>query len=765
MDDLTPSQRTAVEHAEGPLLVLAGPGSGKTRVITRRIARLIERGVDPRSILAITFTNKAAAEMAGRVAALVPGCRVNVGTFHRFCARLLRGHASAAGIQSNYTIYDTGDQQRLVRQIQNDLGIDPVSYSPASVLNRISRAKNDLLTAEDFARRFQERVGDHWEGVVAAVYPEYQRRLLEANAVDFDDLLLHVAVLLSENSELRGDLDERYRYVLVDEYQDTNAAQYRIVAALSVDHRNLCVTGDPDQSIYGWRGARIDNILRFEQDFPNAAVVRLQENFRSTKCILRAADSLISHNRIRKHKTLVTDNEEGEPVDLLCFQNARHEAETIAEEMLRLHAAGERTWADFAVVYRVNALSRETELALMRRGIPYQVAAGVAFYERAEVKDVLAYLRLTENRADAAAFLRIVNTPVRGIGKTTQDRLVRWARAQRLGLLEAAARADEHPELKRRPVAALRKFAALIHGLSLAEAGSTEQLVRDAVERSEYTRGWDESEPDQQRLANVEELVSAARQYDEAAGDDATLGGFLETTALVNEQDSLDDDAGKVTLLTLHSAKGLEFPVVYIVGVEQGLVPHERSIQHGDPREIEEERRLLFVGMTRAEHRLALTMAASRDVHGRPLRTIPSNFLNEMSLRFVDHAGLLSGGAQPAPRDWDEAHEPSPDEFGDLGHTEDAAAVGRAPRPTPSGVSTARLMTGADLLHGTRTAVELPPGFHVGMLVRHPRYGLGRVVATSGISTRRTVTVEFESDARRETFVAAKCALQPVGPR
>lgn len=777
MDDLTPSQRAAVEHAEGPLLVLAGPGSGKTRVITRRIARLIERGVDPRSILAITFTNKAAGEMAERVACLVPGCRVNVGTFHRFCAKLLRIHAEAVGLRANFTIYDTADQQRLMRQVLHDCGIDPVSYSPATVLHHISRAKNDLITADDFARRYESRVGDHWEATVARVYPEYQRRLSEANAADFDDLLLHVAVLLLENPELRGDLDERYRYILVDEYQDTNAAQYRIIQALSVDYPNLCATGDPDQSIYGWRGARIDNILRFEQDFPSAAVVRLQENFRSTKAILRAADSLISHNRLRKHKTLITDNDEGEAVDLFVFQNARHEAESIADEMLRLHESGERNWSDFAVIYRVNALSRAWEEALRSRQIPYQVAAGFAFYERAEIKDVLAYLRLIENPSDAAAFLRVVNTPVRGIGRTTQERLVQWARRERMNLLEAADRAGDHPELKPRAAKALRRFAALIHELAsqAAQGAPVEQLVRETIERSEYTRGWNdnESETDRQRLANVQELVAAARQYDEAAGDEATLGGFLETTALVNEQDNLNDSAGKVTLLTLHSAKGLEFPVVYIVGVEQGLIPHERSIRHGDPHELEEERRLLFVGMTRAQERLALTMAVNRDVRGRPMRTIPSDFLNEMQLRFVDRSGTF-GGSWPREIWDDDAHAPPPEddpaiedaelryEESDARPTRESSEAGaaRAGSVAPFG-----LMTGADLLNGTRTAIELPPPFEVGMTVRHPQYGLGRIVATSGATARRTVTVEFEGDDQRRTFIAARSPLQPVGLR
>ncbi|MCA9113111.1 MAG: UvrD-helicase domain-containing protein, partial [Planctomycetaceae bacterium] len=381
MDDLTPSQRQAVSHIDGPLLVLAGPGSGKTRVVTRRIAHLVESGVPPSQILAITFTNKAAEEMSERVKAILPAARVWVSTFHRFCARLLRRHAWVVGLESNYTILDTGDQKTAMRRVMHDLDLDPVHYTPDRIAWHISTAKNDLVTAEMYARRYEEQIGDHWQATVARVYPAYQKWLLDSNAVDFDDLLLHVAVMLAEHEELRNDLDERFRYVLVDEYQDTNIAQYQIVRALSQQFPNLCVTGDPDQSIYGWRGARIANILRFEQDYPDAKVIRLEDNFRSTRAILRSADALITHNTQRKDKRLITQNPEGESVKLLRFPDSHLEADGIARQIREQVEAGEREWTDFAIFYRVNALSRQLENALMRHRVPFQVAAGVAFYD------------------------------------------------------------------------------------------------------------------------------------------------------------------------------------------------------------------------------------------------------------------------------------------------------------------------------------------------------------------------------------------------
>ncbi|MBW3540134.1 MAG: UvrD-helicase domain-containing protein [Planctomycetes bacterium] len=781
--DLTARQWEAIDHLEGPLLVLAGPGSGKTRVITRRIARMVERGVDPRSILAITFTNKAAGEMQSRVAELLPGRRIWVSTFHKFCARVLRGRAEAVGLAPGFSIYDTADQRGLVRDVLAELEFDPVHYPTGRLLARIGRAKNDLVTAEAFGRSFKERVGDQWQAVTARVYTRYQQRLKQANAVDFDDLLLWVVELLEEHEEIRDQLSERYRYVLVDEYQDTNLAQYRIVQALAAKHRNLCVTGDPDQSIYGWRGARIDNILRFERDFPEATVVRLEENFRSTQSILEVADRLIAHNVLRKAKSLTTGNAAGRPVEVVRLANEQHEARWIAEQIAAAVAANRR-YSDFAVFYRVNALTRELEQAFRRRGVPYQVAAGAAFYDRAEIKDMLAYLRLVHNPGDRAAFLRVVNAPPRGIGKVTQQRLLRWADAAGLGVLEAAARADECPELKSRPARLLQAFAAMIEEFSAAARGSVEELLALVLHRTAYGEDWidSESEQDRQRLANVQELLTAAHRFDEEYSAETAFDGslddparspggpleaFLESVSLASETDDIDESAGAVTLMTLHAAKGLEFPVVFLVGLEEGLLPHERSMKSEDQfREIEEERRLLFVGITRAKEELYLTETDVRDFRGRRQKTIPSPFRAELTAELTDLAreaasyGVSAGysvedESQDVPGD-----EHLPPEESDREEPEAATPHGVAQGP---GARFPGLKTGADLLAGKEGGADVPRSFAVGAIVRHPRYGLGTVISLGGYSRNRSVTVLFEEDGRTQTFVVTQCPLQPVG--
>ncbi len=805
-DDLTVPQRAAVEHFEGPLLVLAGPGSGKTRVITRRIARLIERGVHPSEILAITFTNKAAREMSERVQKLLPGSRIWVSTFHRFCSRLLRERGAAVGLQPNFSIFDTGDQQQVIRHVLNDLNLDSTHFPPGKIGQRISQAKNDLLTPETYLMKYGEGIGTHLEAVVAKVYPRYQKQLLEANAVDFDDLLMHVARMLHENEEMRQDLDQRHRFILVDEYQDTNKAQYQIVAALSQLEPNLCATGDPDQSIYGWRGARIENILQFERDYPNVKVIRLEDNFRSTPEILKTADALIANNVQRKAKRLQTTKASGEDVEMRLYADGPAEASGIANEIRAMVESGEREWKDFAVFYRVNSLSRSLETSLARLKIPYQVAGGVAFFERMEVKDLLGYLRLIENPVDRIAFLRVVNTPTRGIGKSSLDKLVRWADSHAISLLDAARQPGKVPDLPKKAAVQLRAFASLIDELALMatgpapddlfgdvtdesdhggfefgeketdtpERGPVESLLRTVIDRTGYARQFEGlDEDDIQRRSNIDELVSAARLYDlqELENEQVpTLGGFLETASLAQDIDSLDDASGAVTLMTLHAAKGLEFPVVYIVAVEQNIIPHERSLREGDRRQLEEERRLLFVGITRAEEKLVLTQTLRREVHGRSVSTITSDFYRELIVEFrdcTDQELYFSNEVEDKETGVDGIDEHGSDRVNYDYDQPKIRSGSREPKPKkkPRGITSldGRLTTGAALQSGAEAKVELRVGLSVGMQVRHPRYGRGTVIDVSGMARMRTVIVEFEQDNRRESFIEAKSPLQPIG--
>ena len=800
---LTEFQREAVEHFEGPLLVLAGPGSGKTRVITHRIARMIERGVSPRRMLALTFTNKAAEEMQHRVETLVPGSRVWVSTFHRFCARLLREYSELVGLHSNFTIFDTDDQRALIKRALSDLNLDSTQYAPAKINAAISRMKNELITPDVVEAARREQVTMDFKTVVTArIYPEYQKRLRESNAVDFDDLLMHVVSLLQGNPELRSELDQQYQFILVDEYQDTNRSQYEIIRALAHDVPNLCVTGDPDQSIYGWRGARIDNILRFESDYPDAQVVRLEENFRSTQAILRVADSLIEHNVHRKAKRLKTDNESGDMVKLHRFWTGKDEAEEIASQIRRDVEAGVWEWSDVAIFYRVNWLSREVEQALGRNRVPYQVASGLAFYDRAEVKDMLAYLRVIENPADRAAGLRIINKPPRGIGKGTLDKLIRFADRHELTLVEAAEHAREIPELSAGPTKSLLGFAELIRGLRGKAIGPVAELLRAVLAETNYGDDWRESEDEQeqQRLDNVIELITSAQQFDEHASDGRSLQAFLETTSLVSDTDFVDESSGKVTLMTLHAAKGLEFPVVYIVGFEQNLIPHERAINEQDDLRkmqmaLEEERRLLFVGLTRAMKQLHLTSTVERYSYGRPMRTIRSQFETEIECEEVDHTALRQSlgrtafgksvpfddeHSQETPNndwldfDFGAATTPSApqqsDAFFDPVDEDDSdfpMTTAVAPKQAPDPVALkSKMMTGAALLRSqTEEEATSQSAFAVGDAVRHPRYGLGEIIEVGRLLKRQTLVVRFDQDNRTETFVAEKCPLTLVGLR
>ena len=765
LNALTPAQREAVEHREGPLLVLAGPGSGKTRVITHRVANLLRHGVPPRRIVALTFTNKAADEMRARIDQLAPGQPVWMSTFHRFCARLLRDYAPSIGIRENYTIYDTSDSRQVLKRTLEALDIDATLYTPERIAAAISWAKNNLITAEQYEPRSGHPLGN----IVSRVYPAYQARLLASSAVDFDDLLLHVATLLRDNPETRAALDERFQYILVDEYQDTNLAQYSIVRALSIDHPNLAVTGDPDQSIYGWRGANLSNILDFEDDYPNVRVVKLERNYRSTKRILRVADCLIGYNQRRKQKGLYTENDEGQCVRLTAYPTQRVEAESVAAYIAQEVHAGNRRPRDFAIFYRVNALSRSLEFALRDQGIPYQMVNGLEFYQRKEIKDVLAYLHLINNPRDDNALLRVINMPPRGIGKTTIGRLVAHADQYRISLLDAAREAGMIESLNKRAAVAVAKFVAAYDQLAVHAAAPVEEVLGHVLSGSGYQKflADSENEEDQERLANIEELLTAAREFDERNPSDAPLESFLEDTCLVNDTDAWAAEDDQVTLMTLHASKGLEFPVVFIIALEEKLLPHERSRENNDL--LEEERRLLFVGITRAREELQLSLATYREFRGQRRHSVPSQFLMELprdEMDVVEPAASATSAWEPGDADAEFAASDDDIQF-------DPEQLERATPPeTDAGssssltaaTSAASITTAAKLQQGSQNAPPppSPEAFHQGMVVRHPEYGPGKIVALSGSGARRTATVAFAAGAGEKKFVIAKSPLQPA---
>ena len=562
LDSLNPSQRQAATHVDGPLLVLAGPGSGKTRVVTHRIAHLISVGVPPHQIVALSFTNKAADEMRRRVADLVGPQPVEMGTFHRFAARLLRRHAGFVGLTSDYSILDPDDAESLLKRAAKRLGLTLTHTPIGRIAATISRAKNDLATPETFEPRWGRPVDE----VAKTIWPVYREMLLESNAVDFDDLLVHVAKLLVDHPDLRAILDARHRYILVDEYQDTNAVQYCILRGLSIDHPNLAVTGDPDQAIYGWRGASIRNILEFERDYPAATVVKLEHNYRSTANILGTADRLIANNSRRKPKRLVPEAPPGAPVRIVLDSTSHEEADRIADEIAHAVESGARQPRDIAILFRTNALSRAVEVALRSRSVPYQLVRGLEFFKRREIRDVVAWLRLLKNPRDDEALLRVVNVPPRGIGKQSLDRLAAWAEERRMGLLEAARQAPGIPGVSKRAGQSLAAFASLHRGLGELAGDSGDRvapLIDAVLDRTGYramlVAEADEADEGEDRVANVEELITAARQLDEsfvrATPEDDALGTFLETTALVADTDVWDAEGQRVSLMTFHAAK------------------------------------------------------------------------------------------------------------------------------------------------------------------------------------------------------------------
>ncbi|HEV2093159.1 MAG TPA: DNA helicase PcrA [Rubrobacter sp.] len=710
LDSLNPTQRDAVEHTEGPLLILAGAGSGKTRVLTHRIAHLIDQGLaSPDEVLAITFTNKAAREMKDRVALLVgpDSRRMWVSTFHAFCARILRVHAEKLGYKREFTIYDGADQVRLVKRCIVELGKDPKRFNPRSFQAQISSAKNVLMSPDDFLRKSEGYIAEN----VAEVYDLYQRRLYENNAMDFDDLIMQTVALLELFPEVRERYQTRFKYIHVDEYQDTNHAQYRLVNVLAAAHRNLCVVGDDDQSVYSWRGADIRNILDFERDYPEAKVVKLEQNYRSTQTILDAANAVVANNASRKAKELWTAGGEGERIRVFAASDEYAEARFVVSEVEKLTGRGESA-REIAAFYRTNAQSRALEDVLVREGVPYQIVGGVRFYERAEIKDAMAYLAVISNPADSVGLERIINVPKRGLGNTSVAKLQDHARRGGITLYEALAEAPA-AGLAGKAAKACASLRELFEGWRVAAREvPPAELIGAVLDESGY-RGELRNEntiESESRLENLEELINAAREY-ERVEPEPTLDGFLQEQALYSEQDSVTSEGGRVTLMTLHNAKGLEFDHVFVVGMEEGTFPHARSL---DEQNLEEERRLAYVGITRARKTLTLTHAKLRSNWGEREYRMPSRFLSEIPDEYK--AGGVPVGSAAGRGGWGMAS------FGQRS--------GGFRRAAPSGVS-----------------------YSAGERVRHAKFGVGQVVEAGD----GKVVVRFGAEER--TFVPEMAPL------
>ena len=646
-DTLNKPQKEAVFHTEGPLLILAGAGSGKTRVLTHRIAYLIEeKGVNPWNILAITFTNKAAEEMRQRVDSLVGiGAEsIWVSTFHSMCVRILRRYIDRLGYDNRFTIYDTDDQKTLMKEVCRKTDIDTKRFKERMLLSVISSAKNEMILPEEFELNAG---GDFVQLKIAKVYKEYEAKMRANNALDFDDLLVKTVQLLETQPDVRENYQERFRYIMVDEYQDTNTVQFRLVSLLAGKYRNLCVVGDDDQSIYKFRGANIRNILDFEKEFSDAKVIKLEQNYRSVGNVLEVANSVIRNNKGRKEKTLWTDNEKGEKIRLRQFDTAYDEAQFIAEDIKDETAQG-ANYSDHAVLYRTNAQSRLLEEKFVAMNIPYKIVGGINFYSRREIKDVLSYLKTIDNGKDDLAVRRIINVPKRGIGLTTINRIQESAAARGIGFYDALSAPDLIPGIGR-SASKLDSFAALIEYFKgRSEESGVTDLLTEVIEKTGYTESLEADDPEEleARVQNIDELVSKAAVYEESCsdrGERPTLSGFLEEVALVADIDSVAEDRDYVILMTLHSAKGLEFPHVYLAGMEDGLFPSYMSISGDDPEELEEERRLCYVGVTRAEEKLTLTCARMRLVRGERQYNSMSRFIKEMPSALID-TGKREGG-------------------------------------------------------------------------------------------------------------------------
>ena len=727
LDGLNSQQRAAVTHSGTPLLVIAGAGSGKTRVLTRRIAYLLaERGVAPYEVLAITFTNKAANEMKERVIELV-GNRAKamwVSTFHSACVRILRSDAVALGYSNSFTIYDAADSLRLITLVMKDMNLDPKKYNSRAIAGLISDAKNELLGPADFA----QTVKNQFDEIVAEIFMHYQKRLVSANALDFDDLISKTVELLQRHPEIRAKYRSRFKHILVDEYQDTNHAQYILIRELvgatydGFPTAELCVVGDSDQSIYAFRGANIRNILQFEDDFPNATTILLEQNYRSTQNILTAANSVISNNEGRKAKNLWSESGNGEIIKGYVAEDEHDEAEYVINEIRRLKDSGISNPGDTAIFYRTNAQSRVFEESFLRSAIPYKVVGGVRFYERKEVKDFLAYLRVIVNPDDEVSLRRIINTPKRGIGDRALDSVDLYARNEGLSFWRALKNVNSINTVPARSVTSILGFVELISNLqTLLEAKVLPSVIAQAVlEQSGLLAEFEKSDDlqDEGRVENLQELISVAIEYEESEieeGEEISLQGFLEKVSLVADSDQIpegEDHGGVVTLMTLHTAKGLEFPTVFLTGMEEGIFPHNRTL--GDRDELEEERRLAYVGLTRAQHRLYLSRSQYRTSWGAPTYNSESRFLSEIPSELIE---------------WNE----------------------HAPAPTPNSFLRSSTFKAAPRATGKKTSTTMI--LEIGDRVSHDTFGLGKVVAVSGEGDRAEATIDFGSSGEKRLLL------------
>lgn len=748
-DTLNEPQREAVLHTDGPLLILAGAGSGKTRVLTHRIAYLIdERGVNPWNILAITFTNKAAEEMRQRVDSLVNfGAEsIWVSTFHSACVRILRRFIDRLGYDNRFTIYDTDDQKTLMKEVCRKVDIDTKVYKERNLLAAVSSAKNEMILPDEFELNAG---GDFGQLKIAKVYREYEAQLKANNALDFDDLLVKTVQLLETQPDVLEYYQERFRYIMVDEYQDTNTVQFRLVRLLAGKYRNLCVVGDDDQSIYKFRGANIRNILDFEHEFPDAHVVRLEQNYRSTGNILNAANGVIRNNRNRKEKTLWTDNGDGEKIQLRQFDTAFDEAEYIAEDIKKEVQEG-ASYNDSAVLYRTNAQSRLFEEKFIAMNIPYKIVGGINFYARREIKDLLAYLKTVDNGQDDFAVRRIINVPKRGIGLTTINRIQESADERGIGFYEALLAPELIPGVGR-SVSKLDSFAALIEYFKgQTEKESITDLLREIIEKTGYVESLEAEDKveAESRIENIDELVNKAAAYEEDCqdrGEEASLSGFLEEVALVADIDSLDEDQDYVVLMTLHSAKGLEFPHVYLAGMEDGLFPSYMTITSDDNEDLEEERRLCYVGITRAEEKLTLTCARRRMVRGETQFNKMSRFIKEIPMELIDTGNrkIEEGTQIPVQNTYSHAKEafrarPFASQFS--ASQSSGKTTGKQPFSS--------LQKGSQILAGKSGSLS----YQVGDRVRHTKFGEGTVLEIKEGGRDYEVTVEFDSAGVRKMF-------------